>query len=395
VNATAEDLMAFFTLRLNAYLEMLRSLVEIESCTHDSEGVDRVAAYLADRFRENGASVEFLRASAGASGLLARWRSQLPGSRVMLLGHLDTVWPRGTLAGRPFRLCRGRAFGPGIFDMKAGLLLCLMVCEALSRLPLEPGGEVLFFFSPDEEASGAAGLKWLREVVPSCQAVLCLEPPLPGGAAKTSRKGVGEFTIRVEGIAAHAGTDHPKGANAIAELCRLVPQLEAMTHYSAGVTVNVGTFRGGTAPNVVPDCAEVALDFRFPTEAQGRELESRIRSLTTSDSRCRLHILGGIERMPLERTAAVVGLYEKARRAAAEVGMQLDEGSSGGSSDGSFTASMGIPTLDGLGVDGDGAHAAEEHVIVEDIPRRAAFLCRMLRALRGDDYETRHETRSP
>ncbi|MBM3790722.1 MAG: M20 family metallopeptidase [Acidobacteria bacterium] len=362
-------------------LETLKKTVEIESPTGDKRGIDSLAAFVADRFRETGAAVEILSQGAGGDALRAVWRAGHGGAPVLVLGHLDTVWPVGTVLERPFEVRDGKAFGPGVFDMKAGILLSVLVCRAFQRELYDPGKDVVFLFTPDEEGSGEAASSLLRRLAPGCRAVLCLEPPLPGGLAKTSRKGVGEVRLQVKGISAHAGLDHEKGASAVLELCRLVNLLEGMTDYPNGVTVNVGLIRGGSALNVVPGTAEAVVDFRFPTMVRGEKLERAIGSLTPSDPRCRLQIVGGIQRMPLERTDAVVGLFRKAREAALRVGMELGEGAAGGASDGSFTAAMGLPTLDGLGVPGDGAHADHEHIVVADIPQRAAFLCELLRAL--------------
>jgi glutamate carboxypeptidase len=189
--------------------------------------------------------------------------------------------------------------------------------------------------------------------------------------------------LRVDGIAAHAGGDHPRGANAILELSRQVIRLQKMTDYERGITVSVGKVRGGTAINVVPDCAEADVDFRFSTLRQGRKIERRIREMRAQDSRCTLRFEGGINRPPLERTPAVVDLHRRAASLARSIGMKLGEGSSGGGSDGSFTAAMGVPTLDGLGVAGKGAHSVNEHILVSDVPRRAALLGLLAQELAG------------
>ena len=240
---------------------------------------------------------------------------------------------------------------------------------------------MIFLFTADEEIGTETGLSRLKLVATSCRAVLCLEPPLPGGKVKTFRKGVGEFRIRVTGVAAHAGADHEKGANAILELSKLVLQLQALTDYQRGVTVNVGKIRGGSAVNVVPAEAEAEVDFRVSTVSDGDRLEQRVRDLRASDPRCAVLVEGGLRRPPLERTPAVVELYQKARGVAFSLGLDLGEGGTGGASDGSFTAAWGIPTLDGLGVEGDGAHALHEHILVDDIPRRAALLARLTQTL--------------
>lgn len=265
--------------------------------------------------------------------------------------------------------------------MKSGILVCLLICEALQERRVQLNRDLIFFCSPDEEIGSEAALPHLREAAGACRAVLCLEPPLPGGKAKTFRKGVGEFRIRVQGVPAHAGVDHEKGANAILELSLLVGKLHAYTDYVRGVTINVGTIGGGTATNVVPAEAAATVDFRVSSAADGEWLERAVRALKPADPRCIVEIQGGLKRPPLERTPAVVRLYEEASRWAELLGMELGEGPTGGGSDGSFTAAMGIPTLDGLGVAGDGAHAWHEHILIEDIPRRAALLSLLAGAL--------------
>ena len=379
--ASVEQLEARFRSLLPGAVDLLHAMVRLESHTFDKPGVDAFAEFLAREFRRRGAQVDIVPEARRGNLLRARWQSGAPRKVVMLLGHLDTVWPRGTIEVRPFRIEQGKAYGPGIFDMKSGILVALMICQAFGEGNLDPEKDVVFFFTPDEEIGTEAGLPHLQAEAAGCQAVLCLEPSLPGGKVKTFRKGVGGFRVRVEGIAAHAGVDHEKGANAIAELARLIVRLQEMTDYGRGITVNAGKVAGGTAANVVPAAAEAEVDFRVSTAADAEWLEGRLRSLAPTDPRCVLRIEGGLNRPPLERTPAVVALYEAARGIGRRLGMELGEGSTGGGSDGSFTAAMGIPTLDGLGVEGDGAHAVNEHIVVDDIPRRAALLGELIRIL--------------
>jgi glutamate carboxypeptidase len=374
-------LVEYFRSNLPGALGLLRTLVEIESCSYDKPGIDALAEFLAARFSERGAVVEILSDRAWGNALKAVYESKRAGKPVMILGHLDTVWPSGSTSARPFRIEEGRAYGPGVFDMKSGIVLSLLICQALHEKKIDPGRKLIFFFSADEEIGSKAALPHLNSIGRSCGNVLCLEPSLPGGKVKTFRKGVGSFGLRVEGIPSHAGVDHEKGANAILELSRLVLRLQGLTDYARGITVNVGKIQGGTASNVVPALCEAEVDFRVATVADGRWLENVVHSVQPADHRCKIQIRGGLERPPLERTPAVVALYEKARALAASVGMDLGEGSTGGGSDGSFTAAMGIPTLDGLGVQGDGAHALHEHIVVDDIPRRAALLTLLVQSL--------------
>jgi glutamate carboxypeptidase len=368
------DLLRQFSANLDDALALLKRLVEMESCSSDKRGIDGLAEFLAREFEARGARAEILPLTGSGNALKVVWRGTGSGRPVLFLGHLDTVWPPGTAAVRPFALKDGKAYGPGVLDMKSGILLCLLVCGALHGQHLRSNGDVLFFFTPDEEIGSVGGLPLLAPIAKACRAVLCVEPSLPGGRAKTFRKGVGRFHLRVDGVAAHAGVDHEKGANAILELSRQVIKLQKMTNYERGITVSVGTAQGGSAVNVVPDRADAEVDFRFSTLEHGRRLERRIKRLRPLDVRCSIEFEGGINRPPLERTPAVSGLYERAKALAASIGMELGEGETGGGSDGSFTAALGIPTLDGLGVDGDGPHAVHEHILISDLPRRAALL---------------------
>lgn len=375
------ELLQYYRSQLKESVDLLAALVSLESHSHDKPGIDRLAEFLAGEFQTRGAVVEVLREPVRGNVLKAIWRGKKGAPPVMMLGHLDTVWPRGSVADSPLRIQDGKAYGPGVFDMKSGILLCLLLCQVFKAKKIEPVRDVVFLFTSDEEIGSRAGLPYLEAAARNCRAVLCLEPSLPGGKVKTFRKGVGEFQIRVRGVPAHAGVDHQKGANAILELSRLVVKLHGFTDYDRGITVNVGKIRGGTASNVVAAEAEADVDFRVPTVADGHWLGEQIRGLKPCDPRCVLDIEGGMNRPPLERTPAVVALYEKARSLGVSLGMDLGEGSTGGGSDGSFTAAMGIPTLDGLGVEGDGAHALHEHIVIDDIPRRAALLYKLIQEI--------------
>jgi glutamate carboxypeptidase len=377
---TPDTLADRFKTLLPEAVRLLKILVECESHSLDKAGVDCLASLLARELDFRGARAQILTCSSRGNALRAEIGSTGP-APVLFLGHLDTVWPQGTTAHRPFRVNAGRAFGPGVFDMKAGLLLCLLLCDAIRSRWVEARRPVRFLFTADEELGTETGLEHIRSAANGCAAALCLEPPLPGGAAKTSRKGVGVLTVRVKGISAHAGVNHEQGANAIVELSRQLVRIQGMTDYTRGVTLSVGTVKGGLTSNVVPDAAEASVDFRVSTLEDADELMHALRALQPVDSRCALEIEGGLNRPPLVRSAAISALFEIARDAAAASGFLLGEGGTGGGSDGSFTAAMGVPTLDGLGVDGDGAHAEHEQVLIEDIPRRAAFLSRMLSAL--------------
>ncbi len=359
-------------------VSLLRRLVELESNSFDKEGIDALAGFLCGHLLDCGADARIIEENCRGNHLHARWSHGGALKPVLLLGHLDTVWPRGTVNERPFSIREDRAFGPGVFDMKSGVLLFLLVFKALQERQFDPGRDVILLLTSDEEIGSECGLRHLRSIAGPCAAVLCAEPPLSGGKVKTARSGVGTFRLKVRGIAAHAGVDYSRGASAILELSRLIVELHAMTDLDRGIQVNAGVIRGGIASNVIAADAEADVDFRFKSTADGRLFEERIRSLKLSDARCKVSVEGGINHPPLERTDRVIRLYEKARALAADIGMELGEGSTGGASDGSHTAAMGIPTLDGLGVDGGGAHAIDEHVILSNIPRRAALLSNII-----------------
>jgi glutamate carboxypeptidase len=372
--STPLDLLRYFNAHLEKDLMLLKRLVEMESFSQDKNGIDLLADFLAREFALFGAKAEILPLTGSGNALRVVWPGTGSGKPVLLLGHLDTVWPAGTVRERPFMLKDGKAYGPGILDMKSGILLCLLICRALHEQLLSSDREVIFFFMPDEEIGSGSGLPLLEPIAKTCGAVLCLEPPLSGGKAKTFRKGVGAFRLRIAGIAAHAGVEPEKGASAILEMSHQIVKLHKMTSRERGISVSVGIVEGGSAGNVVPSHAGAEIDFRFATVAEGRRLEKRIRKLRPKDPRCSFEIKGGINRPPLERTPAVADLFLIAKTLAAQVGMDLGEGETGGGSDGSFTAALGIPTLDGLGVEGDGAHAVHEHILVSDVPRRAALI---------------------
>jgi glutamate carboxypeptidase len=377
-STTAVELSSHFGARRDQLLSTARALVECESPTLDAAGAATVMAGIVARLEAAGVGTR-LHQSASGPHLVARCGSRTAGGPrpVMLLGHVDTVWPRGTLERRPFRVDNGRAFGPGIFDMKSGVTVMLAALEAIHELGLAPRHPVTLLLTSDEESGSSTSRDLIQAEAADCAAVLVLEPPLPGGRAKTERRGVARYELIVRGVAAHAGLEPEKGRSAILELAHQVVAIDRWND-GEGVNVNVGVVRGGTYTNVVAGEARASIDVRFKTAAQAELVASRIAELAPVLDGTRLEITGAIDRPPLERTAAVVSLYGRARELAAEVGFELGEGAAGGGSDGSFTAALGIPTLDGLGVDGDGAHAEHEHILIADLPRRAALLTALL-----------------
>jgi glutamate carboxypeptidase len=358
---------------------LLRALAEIESPSTDPAAVERMSARLLPELSALGLDAAATPVRGG--GPLLRARSPGAAAPVMLLGHLDTVWPLGTLRARPLRKDGDALYGPGTFDMKGGLVVALFALRALHAHGLRP--PVAVFFTPLEEVDCEPYRGLMEDTMRASAAVLDFEPAWPGGAVKTQRKGSGAVRLRARGLAAHAGADFEKGANAIVELARLVLAASALTDLAHGVTVNVGLVRGGVRPNVVPDVAEADIDFRVRTVEDGRRIENALKALRAADARVTLEVEGGLHYPPLERTPQVLALFETARAVAAEMGMDLRETATGGASEASFAAALGRPTLDGLGPDGDGAHAEHEHVLVSSLPVRAALAAGLIARLAG------------
>jgi glutamate carboxypeptidase len=376
------DLLRYFEARQDALLAGVRALVEQESPTLDVQATTALNTDLMARFEAVGLSTQLHPTETGAH-LVARATFEFDAhtAPIMLLGHVDTVWPRGTLARQPFRIEMGRAYGPGIFDMKSGIVMMLFAMEGIIELGLQPRHPVTIFLSCDEESGSPESRRLIEAEAAGCAAVLVLEPPLTGGAVKTERKGIASYEVIARGIAAHAGLDPEKGVSAIAELAHQLLVLNRLNDFTRGISVNVGVIKGGTYPNVIPAEARAQVDVRFRTMEQARDISRRIESLQPLLEGARIEVRGGLNRPPLERTPAVLSLFEQTRQTAKDLGFSLRDGASGGGSDGNFTAALGIPTLDGLGVDGDGAHAEGEHILIADLPRRAALLASLLTRL--------------
>ena len=377
MSARASELLEFCRSQSAWVQEVVETLVSLESPSDDKAAVDKCGAELTRRLVALGANVTRLPQTSCGDHLRAEWRqghaSDSPLPTILLLGHFDTVWPRGTLERMPLHQRDDRLYGPGIFDMKAGIAASMLAMRALAESPATRP-DVVMMWTADEEIGSTTSRVAIEETARSADAVLVLEPSLPGGAAKTSRKGVGEFELVVNGVAAHAGLDPEKGVSAIHELARQVIALESLQDAKRGITINVGVIAGGSRTNVIADRATAHIDVRVQTMDDAARLEKAIRSLGPTRPSIRLNVEGGIGRPPLERSTAVVRLYERARAVAAALDRDLKEGAAGGGSDGNFTAAIGVPTLDGLGPQGDGAHAVHEHVLVSDLAWRAAFL---------------------
>lgn len=364
----------------------IRALVELESPSGDVEGSRAVVDLLARTAAELACVDSIDRADVPGFGqhlVIRSFAKQSDAGQIMLVGHTDTVHARGSLDQMSWRREGEKIYGPGIFDMKANCVLAIEVLRALTELGATPKLGITLALTCDEEVGSLSGWPFLREVAKSrdTRCAFVMEPPASGGRVKTSRKGTGIFAIKVEGKAAHAGLEPEKGASAILELARQTEQLHAINLSGSGITLNVGVVHGGTRSNVVAAEAEGEIDVRFSTEAESLEIERILSNLKPVDERTKVYVSGGINRPPLERTAAVVELFEKARAVAADLDFELGEAQVGGASDGNFLAAMGIPVLDGLGISGDGAHAVHEHIEAGDIARRGAIIGGLLMTL--------------
>jgi len=360
-------------------LSRLQRWVEQESPSGDEERANRLARDIAAELRELGAEIEEIPAPGWGTHLRAEIPGREPGLEpILLLGHLDTVHPVGTLKELPFQIDEERIEGPGVYDMKAGLVVLTEALYLLQETGSGPRRPLRILITCDEEVGSGTSRGLIEETASGTAGVLVLEPPLPGGAAKTARKGVGVYTLEVIGRAAHAGVEPERGVSAIRELAAQIERIDQLARPEIGTTINFGIISGGTASNVVPERARVEVDMRFATAEEGERVDNALRRLEPELEGARLLIEGGINRPPLERDEGVIALYQRARSLAAEIGYELDEGETGGGSDGSFTAAIGVPTLDGLGVDGGGAHTNEEYIRRDDLMPRVALIRQLL-----------------
>ncbi len=361
----------------------IRQLVEIESPSDHKPSVDRCVDAVAELAGELGATVRRHRQRAFGDVLELRFEPSMRGKKsqtpVMLLGHLDTVWPLGTLSGMPFRIAKGRAWGPGVLDMKAGVVMGLTAIEAL-RATETLERPVVFLLNGDEEVGSTVSRPITEKLARRCAAVFVLEPAQGlDGAYKTARKGVGDYTLRVKGVAAHAGVDFQKGHSAIHELAWQLEKVRGFTELDRGLTVNAGVIRGGTRTNVIAAEAEAEIDVRIARAKDAARIDRKFRSLRVRDRSCVLQVEGGMNRPPMERRRGTVALFERAATLAREMGFSLAEAATGGGSDGNFTAALGVPTLDGMGAVGEGAHASHESVLLNQLLPRTALLAEMIR----------------
>ncbi len=359
-----------------ALIELTRELVCVESPSDDKGGVDACVGIAAAHAESLGGRVKWRRQRRFGNVLEVRFGPRSRKDRVLLLGHLDTVWPLGTLESMPWRVRDGRLWGPGVLDMKAGVAMAFTAIELLYEAHLLDR-EIVLLLNSDEEVGSPVSRPITERLARQCAAVYVLEPA-QGLAYKTARKGTGNWRIDVLGVAAHAGVDFEKGASALRELARAIETVSNWTDLRRGVTVSVGVAGGGTKSNVIPAEAWAEVDARIGRRVDGPRLERRFAGLKATDKRCSITVTGGVNRPPMERSRGTVALYRQARELAVDLGFALDEAATGGASDGNFTAALGVPTLDGMGAVGEGAHAQHESVVVEHLAPRTALLAGML-----------------
>lgn len=364
-------------------IALIRELVECESPTDSPEAVDRFVDLLIERTRDI-ASAKTVKSKS--SGKHLRLEFKLPGRKkagqILGLGHSDTVWPIGTLNTMPCRQAKGRLWGPGVLDMKSGLAFFIYAARALQALDVPVRYKAVLLVVSDEETGSRTSRAITEGEAKRSNCVLVLEPGTGlTGKLKTARKGVGIYTIHVEGRASHAGVDFANGASAIIEAARQVEKITQFTNLQRGTTVNPGLISGGTRTNVIAAEARIDVDVRVARLKDATPLERKFRSLRPIDKRCKVHIEGGLNRPPMERTPAIANLFFKAKEIGAEMGVEIEESSTGGGSDGNFTAALGVPTLDGLGGVGEGAHARNESILIDRIPDRIALLAGLLSGL--------------
>jgi glutamate carboxypeptidase len=377
--------LSFARSQQSSIIALIREMVECESPSDDKPSVDRFVDLLASRLEGLG-KVRTL--AGGRFGRHLRCELELPGPRkrtegaILALGHSDTVWPLGTLAGMPFQQKNGRLWGPGVLDMKSGIAFFIFAAQALRELDVAVARRVILQVNSDEEVGSDSSRPLTEEAARRCAAVLVLEPGTGlKGKLKTARKGVGDYAVTVQGRASHAGVDFENGASAILELARQIETIAGFTQLKRGITVNPGVISGGTRTNVVAAEARAEVDIRIARATDGAVLDRKFRALRPFDKRCALRVEGGLNRPPMERTPAIRELFRTGRGFAKELGVDLEESSTGGGSDGNFTAALGIPTLDGLGGVGEGAHALNESILIDRIADRTALLAMLLAGL--------------
>jgi glutamate carboxypeptidase len=375
-----DPLLSYTLSKQNEIIALIRELVECESPSHDKAAVDRFVDLFESKVHDIGKVKTF---RGGVFGRHFRCEFKLPGRRktgqILALGHSDTVWPLGTLKSMPFEQREGRLWGPGVLDMKAGLAFFVFAMRALRDLEIPVTDRVVLQVNSDEEVGSDTSRPLTEEAARQSRFVLVLEPGTGlEGKLKTARKGVGDYTVVVRGKASHAGVDFSAGASAILELARQIERIAGFTRLARGITVNPGVISGGTRTNVVAAEARAEVDVRIARLKDAAYLERRFRSLKAVDKRCSIEVAGGLNRPPMERTPGGRDLFRHTKKLAAGMGFAIEESASGGGSDGNFTAALGVPTLDGLGGVGEGAHASHESILVDRIADRAALMAKLV-----------------
>jgi glutamate carboxypeptidase len=380
-NSDHRDVLHWLTERQPEMVASVREMVLRESPTQNKQACDALCSYLAAEFERLGGRARIHRQRSAGNHLQVTFTGAKGREPVLLLGHFDTVHDVGTLQTMPWREENGRLYGPGVFDMKSGIAQMMFALWASREIRGGLPRPVTVLLVSDEEGGSESSRSLTEKIARQCSAVLVCEPSGPGGALKTARKGVGSFLMKVTGQAAHSGLDFEKGQSAILELAYQIQAISRLTDLKRRVTLNVGVVRGGTRTNVIAAEATAEVDLRIAVRADGAVMERKIRRLRAVNPKCRIEIEGGINRPPMERTKQVVALFELARQIARELGFSLAEIAVGGGSDGNFTGGIGIPTLDGLGAVGEGAHASHESIVAAELPRRAALLAGLIEAI--------------
>lgn len=359
-----------------AMVERLAEWVNQDSPTYDKAAVDTMGQMMAQAFVAAGGTLAAVHRQPDRGDHYTITYGSGEG-QILVLCHFDTVWPLGEAKKRPFSIENGLGKGPGVYDMKAGTLNGLFALQAIHRLGLPPQHKVVFLLTSDEEVGSHTSRELIEAEARRSSYCLVLEGSR-NGPLTTWRKGVGRFDMEITGVAAHAGVDPEKGVSAIEELARQIQSLHALTDLDRGITVNVGVISGGDRPNVIAQHARAEIDLRVMTQADGETLTQKILSLPPQLPGCQVCVTGGINRWPFEETPAGLALFEKARAIAQELGFEVEKIGSGGGSDGNFTSALGVPTLDGLGALGYGAHALSEYVVLDALPLRAALVAELL-----------------
>ena len=375
-------LLSHLDAQLPEMLAILKELVECESPSSNQSALRDLALLLGNRFSQAGATIEFIPAPDGVDRLLATFDGiDRPLRPALLIGHFDTVWPIGTLNRMPYREDESRAYGPGVYDMKSGIVMIEFALRAIESLAMRPPRDVQVLLTPDEETGSRNSRQLIETLARESEYVLVLEPSLDDGVLKTARKGGSQYAIHISGRAAHAGVEPEKGANAVIELAHQVIAIEQLADIERGTTASPTVIEGGTVTNVIPESANVKVDVRASTLPEAERVDRAVRALSPYNPDCGISIAGGINRPPMERSTEGVALFERARSIGADLGLDLREGSTGGGSDGNFTAAVGVPTLDGLGAIGGGAHSVDEHIVKRSLVERTALLASLLMSL--------------